>query len=485
MRPLRVCQIAAEVAPFAKTGGLGDVAAGLPRFLGRAGHDVRVFLPFYGQVARRPERFTQVDFLRDLHVGMGSRLFRFSVLTTKLPDSQVDVYFVDCPPLFGPEGIYHGDWADGLRFAVLTRAVFEICQRMGWSPDILHTHDWHTALAPIYLKGLYSWDRLFDRTRTVLTLHNVAFQGLVGTSALDELGLAQHAYWLDGADLLAGHANFLKTGLLHADFMTAVSRTFAAEIQAPEHGFGLDWLLRARTSRLAGIVNGVDYGEWDPVHDPYIPVHYSPEDLWGKREMKRRLLRRVGLNEHSDAPVIGLVSRLTWQKGFDLCFDVLPDLLDRRDVRVVALGSGEDRYETFFSRLARWYPAQARFFREFNNELAHWIEAGSDLFLMPSKFEPCGLNQLYSLRYGTPPVVHKTGGLADTVQPFDPATGHGTGFVFEHFTAQGLRWALDTALDTWADRPAWERLMANGMAQDFSWDVQGKEYLGIYERLAG
>ncbi|HEX7183526.1 MAG TPA: glycogen synthase [Thermoanaerobaculia bacterium] len=483
MRSFRICQIAAEVAPFAKTGGLGDVAAGLSRFLGRTGHDVRIFLPFYNQITRRPERFTAIDELRDIPVSMGSRHFTVSVVTSKLPDSDVDVYFIACPPLFAHEGIYHGDAYDGLRFALLTRAAFECCQRMSWSPDVVHCHDWHTALAPLLLKAHYAWDRLFDRTRTVLTLHNVAFQGIVDSGALDDLGLSQHAFWLDTADLMAGRVNFLKSGLLHADFITAVSRTFAAEIQSPEHGFGLDWLLRARGPRLAGIVNGVDYGTWNPENDPSIPHHYSASDLTGKREMKRALLRETGLGD-TDAPVIGLVSRLTWQKGFDLCFDVLPYLLSRRDVRLVALGSGEDRYESFFQGLAQRFPGKAWFYRGFNEKLAHWIEAGADLFLMPSKFEPCGLNQMYSLRYGTPPVVHRTGGLADTVEPFN-AAGHGTGFVFDHFTAEGLRWALETALDTYADRAAWEGLMQRGMAKDFSWDVQGKEYVDIYARLAG
>jgi len=276
----------------------------------------------------------------------------------------------------------------------------------------------------------------------------------------------------------------MKTGLLHADFLTAVSRTYTREIQTPENGCGLDGLLRARAGRFQGIVNGVDYGEWDPATDPHLPHHYSADDLAGKREMKRALLARIGM-EPTEAPVLGVVSRLTPQKGFDLGFGVLPALLARRDCRLVALGSGEGRYEAFFMELGHSFPGRAWYYRGYHEPLSHWIEAGADLFLMPSLFEPCGLNQMYSLRYGTPPVVRKTGGLADTVELFDSTTDEGTGFVFEHFHPAGLQWALDYALDTYPHRETWDRLMGNGMAQDFSWDVQGKEYVELYGRLSG
>jgi starch synthase len=486
MGSMNVCQIAAELTPFAKTGGLGDVAAGLSRYLGRTGHDVRLFVPFYAQIAERSEPFVRVDFIQNVPLWMGDRTFHFSLVTCKLPASDVDVYFIHCPELYGRKGIYHGDQEDGLRFAFLTRAALESCQRMGWSPHIVHCHDWHTALAPVYLKTLYSWDNLFHRTRSVLTIHNLGFQGIVDAGTLRRLGLADYAGWFDRSDLASGMINFMKTGLHHADFITAVSRTYAQEIQTTEDGFGLDWLLRHRAiqGRLQGIVNGVDYGEWDPATDPNIPHHYTADDLAGKAEMKQALLQAVGM-ESTGAPVIGLVSRLTRQKGFDLCFDVLPSPLSRRDCRLVALGSGEDRYEQFFQSLALYFPGKAWFYRGYNERLSHWIEAGADLFLMPSLFEPCGLNQMYSLRYGTPPVVRKTGGLADTVDLFDSSNGHGTGFVFDHFHSEGLRWAIDYALDTYPHRETWERLMRNGMAKDYSWDVQGREYVELYERLAG
>jgi starch synthase len=482
---LRVCQIAAEVTPFAKTGGLGDVVAGLSRALGAAGQDVRVFLPFYASVARQTHAFVQVDFLRDLEMTFGARRFTYSVLTTKLPSSGVDVYFVHCPTLYHHDGIYSGEWDEYLRFALLTRAALEACQRMGWAPDVVHVHDWHTALAPLYLRTAYAWDRLFARTKTALTLHNLGYQGVFGAQVADELGFGADLSLLHQEDLAAGRFGFLRTGLLYADVLTSVSRTYAREIQTPEHGFGLDAMLRARADHLVGIVNGVDYDTWDPASDPHLPHHYSAADLAGKERMKRALLEKVGLPRAERAPVVGIVSRLTAQKGFDLLLDSLPEFLYHRDLRVVALGSGEERYESFLSWLQISFPGKAWYFRGYNEPLAHWIEAGADLFLMPSRYEPCGLNQMYSLRYGTPPVVRRTGGLADTVQPWNPVSGEGTGFSFDHFTPEGFRWALDTALRAWADRDGWTKLMRNGMAQDFSWGKQVKEYEALYQRLTG
>jgi starch synthase len=482
---LKVCQVAAETSPFAKTGGLGDVVAGLSRALAREGLDVRIFLPFYKKVAQLDYPFVAVEFLRDLELALGSRRFTWSVFTTRLPPSGPDVYFVHCPALYHHEGIYSGDWDEYLRFTLLSRAAIESCQRMGWGPDLFHVHDWHTALVPVYLRTLYAWDRLFARSRTVLTLHNLGYQGVYGREVLDELGLAAHAQLFPAEDLAQGRVGFLKTGLAHADLLTTVSRTYAREIQTPEQGFGLDGLLRSRADRLVGIVNGVDYGEWDPARDPHIPHHYSAADLTGKARMKESLLGKVGLAHRREAPVVGLVSRLTPQKGLDLLLDTLPEFLFHRDLRFVALGSGEERYESFLSWLQVSFPGKAWYYRGYNEELAHWIEAGADLFLMPSRYEPCGLNQMYSLRYGTPPVVRRTGGLADTVEPWNPVARSGTGFSFDHFTPEGLRWALDTALRTFEDAEGWQRLIQNGMAKDFSWERQVRPYLDLYRRLTG
>jgi starch synthase len=484
---MRICQLSAEHAPYAKTGGLGDAVAGLTRFLARAGNDVRAFLPFYAAMEKDRGRFVPVDFIRDVEVTLGPWQVRFTAWTDPAASDTggPGIYFIDCPALFGHGGIYHGDREDALRFCLLARAALASCQRMGWSPDILHCHDWHAALAPLLLRAAYSWDRLFERTRTVLTLHNVAFQGLVDRGRIADLGLGEYASWLHPGDLAAGRLNLLRTGLRTADALTAVSRTFAREIRTPELGFGLDGDLRAAGDRLIGIVNGVDYGTWDPANDPHLPHRYGADDLTGKAQMRAALLGEIGLSAGPAVPVLGVVSRLTVQKGFDLCFEALPWLLATRDVRLVALGSGETRYEEFFAGLTARFPGKAWFYRGFNEPLAHWIEAGADLFLMPSKFEPCGLNQLYSLRYGTPPVVHRTGGLADTVELFDAETGRGTGFVFDHFSPEGLAWALSYALDLFPHRTIWRQLQANGMAKDYSWDVQGQEYLALYRRLTG
>jgi len=480
---LRVCQTAAECAPFAKTGGLGDVVAGLSRALAAKGHDVRIFLPFYARIAKLDHHFVQVEYLKDLEIELGARRFRYGVMTAKLPQSDVDVYFVHCPALYHHDTIYSSDWDEYLRFALLTRATLECCQRMGWAPEIVHAHDWHTALAPVYLKTLYGWDTLFAKTRTALTLHNLGYGGVFGAEVLGDLGLANHARRLHQEDLAAGSISFLKTGILYADVLTTVSRTYAREIQTPEHGFGLDAMLRARADHLVGIVNGVDYGEWNPESDPHLPEHYSADDLSGKAKLKAALLERVGLPGGERVPVLGIVTRLTAQKGIDLLFDALPEFLFHRDVRLVALGSGEERYESFLAWLQSSFPGKAWYYRGYNEPLAHWIEAGADIFLMPSRYEPCGLNQMYSLRYGTPPVVRRTGGLADTVESWNPVAHEGTGFLFDHFTPEGLRWALGQALHAWNDAESWRRLMRNGMARDFSWSKQVAGYEKLYTRL--
>jgi len=386
---------------------------------------------------------------------------------------------VHCPALYHHDAIYSGEWDEYLRFALLTRATLDSCQRMGWAPDVVHSHDWHTALAPLLLRSLYAWDRLFARTRTVLTLHNLGYQGVFGAHVLEEIGLAPHAQLVHQDDLAAGRFGYLRSGILYADLLTTVSRTYAREIQTAEHGFGLDAILRARADHLVGIVNGVDYGDWNPATDPHLPHHYSTAELDGKQRMKDALLEKVGLPRTSTAPLVGIVSRLTAQKGFDLLFDTLPEFLFHRDLRLVALGSGEERYESFLAWLQMSFPGKVWYYRGYNEPLAHWIEAGADVFLMPSRYEPCGLNQMYSLRYGTPPVVRRTGGLADTVRPWNPVSGEGTGFLFDHFTPEGLRWALDSALRAWQDRESWKRLMNNGMGEDFSWTRQ----VGAYEKL--
>ena len=486
MEPLKICFVTSELAPFAKTGGLADVASALPEHLESAGHDVRLFMPLYSVIDATEHELTPVEFLSDLHLQLGPHHFPYSVFVARAPDSAVDVYFVDCPQLYHRDDVYTGEWDEHLRFALLSRATIESCQRMGWGPDVFHCNDWHTALIPLYLKTIYGWDRLFAGSRTVLTIHNIAYQGVFPAEVVPNLGLEEHRGLLFQADLEQGTICFLKSGVLYADLVTTVSRTYAREIQTEAFGMGLEGLLRERSASVLGIVNGVDYRQWSPQTDPHIPYHYGIDDVAeGKRKNKRHLIESVGLIAEDATPMVGIVSRLTAQKGFELTFEALPEALRYLDLCAVILGTGERRIEEHFHWLQRTFPQRVHYHRGYNNELAHLIEAGSDIFLMPSRFEPCGLNQMYSLKYGTVPVVRKTGGLADTVEHFDPATGEGTGFVFEHFDATGFTWAFKSALTTYRDRPAWERLRRNGMERDFSWQRQGAEYEELYARLSG
>ena len=488
---MRLALAASELTPFAKTGGLADVLLGLGRWLGKpanddggaAGHDVRLFVPYYHKIAASGVPVEPLQGAQDIDVRFPDRVLRFSIQRGKLPQSDVSVYFVDCPELYDRDGIYTSDSDEALRFAMLSRAVIETCQRLQWGPDIFHCNDWHTALLPLYLRTLYAWDQLFADTKTLLTIHNIGYQGVFDTATLDAIGLGEHRAQLHHGDLQRDEFSFLKTGVLHAHKLSTVSRTYASEIQTNEFGMGMQELLQQRSADLVGIVNGVDYGEWDPSTDPKIPHNYSVDDLDGKAKMKAALCNRFHLPHDPRAPVFGVVSRLTNQKGFELFADSIPIYLQRDDIRLCVLGSGESHHEEYFQWLRDTWPEKVGIYRGFQEELAHWIEAGSDCFLMPSRFEPCGLNQMYSLRYGTPPVVRKTGGLADTVEAWDPDTRTGTGFAFGEYSSQALADTVDWVLRNWRDREGWQQLMRNGMTQDFSWERQGPEYVRLYRSM--
>ncbi|MFM1872308.1 MAG: hypothetical protein RL398_1730, partial [Planctomycetota bacterium] len=418
------------------------------------------------------------------------RTIRFGIREGTLPDSgssssKVKVWFVDCPELYDREGIYTEDGDEALRFAMLSRAVLETCQRLQWAPDVIHCNDWHTALLPLYLRTSYAWDRLFANTKTLLSIHNIAYQGVFGDNQLEALGLGEQRAHLHHGDLRDGRFNCLKTGILHATRLSTVSVTYAKEIQTAEFGMGVEELLKTRANDLVGIVNGVDYGDWNPATDPLLPHRYSADDLSGKARMKAALLARMNLPHDPRAPVFGVVSRLTSQKGFELFSDSIPVFLQREDMRLCVLGSGEDKHEKYFQWLRDTWPDKVGIYRGFHDELAHWIEAGSDVFLMPSRFEPCGLNQMYSLRYGTPPVVRRTGGLADTVEPWDPETGTGTGFPFTEYSSKALAGTLDWVFRNWRDKRGWQKLVKNGMQRDFSWQKQGPEYVALYRSMVG
>ncbi|MBL8608284.1 MAG: glycogen synthase [Myxococcales bacterium] len=484
---MNVLFVSSEVAGFAKTGGLGDVSAALPRALGARGHDVRVVMPMYARVEEKDHGFERV--IREGDVELGGVRVVYSVFRATLPGSQVPVYFVRCPSLYGRPSIYGQDGDEHLRFAVLCWAALQICQRLRFSPDVVHANDWQTALLPILLKSGFAWDRMFDRTRTVLTIHNIGHQGSFDAGVLPQTGLGGSAHLVHGDQLREGRFNFLLTGILYANAITTVSPTYAREIQHDEQGVGLAAFLRERREVLFGILNGIDEGEWDPSTDRYLPATYSLADLAGKEACKHNLVTTAGLPYARHVPVFGVVSRLVWQKGFDLCQKVLPRVLAKTGIQLAVLGTGEPEHEQFFSALARRFPKQVAYRRAFSEEVAHLIEAGADVFLMPSRYEPCGLNQMYSLRYGTAPIVHKTGGLADTVSHFDPRTGRGNGFVFEHFDEGGLGWAIGQALAAWGsgrgkDRERWHALQKNGMTASFGWAERVTAYEQVYRLVA-
>jgi starch synthase len=477
---LRICFVTAEMTPLAKTGGLADVSGALLKYLNGAGHEVRAFMPAYSSIPREEFGLRPVYALQNMSVQLGAHRYEFSVFGA-LGVGLQSVYLIDCPALYARGALYTTDADEHLRFLLLTHAAFLCCQRLGFAPHILHFNDWHTGLGPLLLRTAYARHSLFAAARSVLTIHNIGYQGIVPASALGELLPTGDAAWVDQGELAAGRINLLHTGLTYADLITTVSPTYAREIQGPEYGMGLDAVLRTRSEAIVGILNGVDYDDWDPRHDRYLPRHFNAETLDIKAGLKSELLQRLRLDA---APaLIGIVSRLATQKGFDLLFDALPRLLATREFSLIVLGSGESQYEEFFAQLQQRYPTRLHFHRGYSDELAHWIEAASDMFLMPSRYEPCGLNQMYSLRYGTVPVVRRTGGLADSVHQFDSSSGRGTGVVFNDYDVTGVLWAVGAALDLYAQPAVWWRLVKNGMAQDFSWARQVPRYVEAYERL--
>jgi starch synthase len=484
MEPLKICMLSSEMLPYAKTGGLADVAGALFGELAGLGHDIHAFMPLYASIRAGGRSFTPIEEVQAVTIVIGAERIEFSLFGSPFPGAKRPVFFIDCPKLFDRASLYTTDPDEHLRFLFFTRAAIESCRLMGFVPDVFHCNDWHTAFLPLLLKTLYSADPALARVRSVLTIHNIGYQGLMPASAAADLGLGSGYALLDQDDLRNGVINSLKTGIRFADKVTTVSPTYAREICTVPLGMGMEAALRARADGVTGILNGVDYAAWDPRHDPHLSAHFDPHDLTGKRLNKRRLLTESGLVLDEASPLLSIVSRLTDQKGFDLLFDALPESLAARDCGLTVLGSGDQRYVTFFEELAARFPGRVAFRSGYDEDLAHLIEAGSDIFLMPSRYEPCGLNQMYSLRYGTIPIVHRTGGLADSVQHFNPATGQGTGCVFNDFDANAIRWALENTLDWFADAALWQRIVQNAMAQDYSWDRQISRYVSMFRELA-
>ena len=476
---MRILHIASEVAPYSKTGGLADVLGALPRQLAALGHDVSVVTPRYRSID--PERFGLARRLRGLATPLGNDTVEVGVYEGQAPSTpRVRVYLIDHAPSFDRDGIYgdaHGDYGDNARrFALLGSAALALSAEFGQWPDVVHAHDWQGGPAILFAKR--KWGNL-ALPKTVFTLHNLAFQGLFPPSVIDELGLPRNYYNPDGYEFW-GQVSYLKAGLALADRLSTVSPTYAREIQTPEHGLGMDGLLRARQAVLHGILNGVDYDAWNPERDQNLPATYSATSLAGKRTCKAALQREFGLPVRADVPLCGSISRLTEQKGFDLVLAALPTLLERNQLQYVVLGSGDAQLEAQLKELAAQHPKQLAVRIGYDEALAHRIEAGCDLYVMPSRFEPCGLNQLYSLRYGTPPIVRATGGLEDSIVDFDPRSRSGTGFKLERYAPDALVDAWQRALTTYASPELFTSLVRRCMAQDFSWHKSAQAYARLY-----
>ena len=474
---LHVAFVTPEMVPYVKTGGLADISASLPKALARMGHRVTVILPRYYAVW-----FPPGEFAGSVHVPVDGVPRSAGFYRTRT-EAGVDVVFVEYPEFYGRSVLY-GEYDDNrLRFAFLARAALEYFRSRGERPSVFHAHDWQTGLVPVYLKSLYNEDPTLHRMPSVFTIHNVAYQGQFGTDTLGVLGLP----WSLGTSMALeyhGSISYLKGGTVFAEMVNTVSPTYALEIQGPEHGFGFDGVVRSRAGDVVGILNGVDYEEWDPSVDRHIARPYSAADLSGKAAGKADLLRAFGLPEFPDLPLVGVTSRLVWQKGFDVVAGSWWDFL-HRPLRMVVLGTGDHDVQEGLRSLQQRDPDRFSVRFAYDEGLAHKIMAGCDLFLMPSRSEPCGLTQMYALRYGTVPVVRSTGGLADTVEPFDARKGTGTGFRFETPDGTGLLWALDQALAAWKDRGAWTALQKRGMSRDFSWERSGREYVELYRRAMG
>ncbi len=478
---MRILMVASEAVPFSKTGGLADVTGALPQALAKLGHEVGVVLPLYRMTRlEKPETLFPA-----LTIPLGPQTC-FPAVQTVMRNG-VRFYFIAYPVFYDRAALYGtpaGDYPDNAeRFALLSRAAIEVAQ-LHFRPDVFHCHDWQTGLVPVYLRTAYGRSPAVGRTPVLFTIHNLGYQGLFRPDVLAQIGLPASLFTIDGLEFY-GKVNFLKGGLVFADALSTVSRGYAREIQTEEYGFGLDGLLRHRSLVLSGIVNGVDYSEWNPATDRHLIARYSPDDLSGKRECKRDLLCLFGLAAESlDRPLIGIVSRLTAQKGADLIAEAADEMMSM-DLALVVLGSGDAHYEDLFRALAARYPDKVSVRIAYDDALAHKIEGGADMFLMPSRYEPCGLNQIYSLKYGTVPIVRATGGLDDTVENFDPATGAGTGFKFRDYTAQALVASVRTAVEVYRQPDQWRKLMIHGMAQDFSWGASAAQYVRLYEGLTG
>jgi starch synthase len=481
-KPIRVLFATPEAVPFAKTGGLADVAGALPKYLQPLGCEVILVMPYYRMVKQSG---VPLQYLGEVvEVPLGDETLRAEVYQGFL-DQTIPVYFIARDEFFDREYLYStpkGDYFDNAeRFVFFSRAVLRFARHIQWSPDVIHHHEWQTGLIPAYLRSIDRTDDLFARTATVFTIHNIAYQGLFKKEKFPLTGLPPEMYNPEGIEFWE-RINLMKSGIVYADVINTVSQKYSEEIQSPEYGYGLEGILRKRKEDLYGILNGVDYQDWDPSNDPHLIARYDANDLSGKKECKKDLLKEFGLpSDLEKAPLFGMISRLADQKGFDLLAEII-DQLFTFDIGFVLLGTGEQKYHDLFNQIAGKYPKKAGIRIAYDDRLAHKIEAGSDLFLMPSKYEPCGLNQIYSLKYGTIPIVRATGGLDDTITHYDPSTGTGNGLKFTRYDAKDFLGQIKAAMDLYAQPEHWKKLVRNAMTSDFSWQRSAGAYLHLYRK---
>jgi starch synthase len=488
---LKILFVTSEVVPFVKTGGLADVSAALPQILAEMGHEVRIVIPKYGAVDDRKFKIHEVVRLKDIQIKIGGKDVIFSLKSCFLPGQRirVQIYFLDNQEYFGSRNSLYSDPMTGEdypdndeRFILLNRAVFELIIKLGWIPDIIHCNDWQCGLIPAYLKTVYQNEENFNQFKILFTIHNLEYQGEFLKSSFKKTGLPEELNSQKGL-IHQGKINFMKSGLIFADAINTVSETYANEIRTDvEKGAGLKDVLHKRKDNLYGIINGIDIKVWNPEKDKHLPKKYSIKNFEHKVLNKQALAERFGFEFNEDTPVIGLISRLYNSKGIDLVQAILPQLL-KLDVQMIVLGTGDKKYHTFFDHIARKHPDKFACYLGFNDDLAHLIEGGADILLMPSKYEPCGLNQMYSLKYGTVPVVRETGGLADTVKRFNEKTKEGTGFMFKKYDAEEFLAEINRALKVYGDKETWIKIVKSGMKEDFSWHSSAKKYVDLYKTI--
>jgi starch synthase len=481
---MKIAFASSEVHPFAKTGGLGDVVGSLPIALSKLGHEVKVFMPKYAVVDHNKYDLTYCWATDEMPIRVAGKIWLVHVFCSTLPNSDVEIYFIDCKHFFNRPSIYTNDFDEDERFILFCKAVIESMQRLGWQPDIINCNDWQTGLIPLYIKDNYSWDQFFSRTATVFTIHNIGYQGRFPKETLYKAEIRKELWYPNSPVETWNSVNLMKTGLMFADALNTVSPTYAKETMTYEGSYGLDGTLHFRKDDYFGILNGADYSIWNPQTDKHIPHHYSVDDLSGKLACKKFLVEHVHLPFNENTPLIGIVARLTSQKGFDLFASSINDLMDI-DAQWAILGTGEDDFEDLILGLHYSFPQKVFSYIGFNNDLAHLIEAASDIFLMPSRYEPCGLNQIYSMKYGTVPIVRKTGGLADTVHDWDEYSNLGqdigTGFSFNDYSPYALVTTVQRAVSTFHNKKIWTKIIRNGMLRDYSWEVSACKYVELYE----